>query len=278
MIPKSYISTEKGITRIHSILGSIFKRLIKRLKRPHIYDVYFRGYFTKREEAAFLLSKEDIYSASFLATRGLSNPIASKILFQNSKLYLHFLALLPNGSTVVDFGGGYGVTYRNLYAASEGLNKDLDYVVIEKDEYVPIFRENEREIIKYMTLDEYYCSQLEPDIIFCCSSLQYLEYPFASLGKLISKKPKVMILANTPMVSHGRSYYMIQHHVGRESIYTVFSVNELDSYFKRNNYMLTGAYKDEWVNMSEYCKENNSIPEKQKKNTHSFSRIYKLIE
>jgi hypothetical protein len=71
---------------------------------------------------------------------------------------------------------------------------------------------------------------------------------------------------------------MIQHHVGRESIYTVFSVNELDSYFKRNNYMLTGAYKDEWVNMSEYCKENNSIPEKQKKNTHSFSRIYKLIE
>lgn len=238
------------------------------------YQRYLRGYFLNRKDAIKSISKRGIFSI-----RNKTNPykqlkpVISDVLNQNSALLLHFMIHLPENSTIVDYGGGYGNTYKNIHTATEGFKKHFNYVIIERDEYVPLFKAREKDKIIYMNLNEYCSSEIKPEILFCCGSLQYVEDIFENLSKLLSKKPKFLIIADEPLTDR-KTYYSVQGFANGESVFTFLSIKDLDSFLDRSGYSLEVAYRTGGIRLWELYKGKVPMSERIK---YLSSRIYRLI-
>jgi putative methyltransferase (TIGR04325 family) len=116
------------------------------------------------------------------------------ILSRNSLLLSHVQKLNSEKITIIDFGGGLGLSYLSLKAA--GYDK-ITYKIVEMPKIVragkKYFNDDEN-ISFYDRLEDVNHS---PDIFYIRTSLQYTINPFDTLLKIANLNPKKIILCDT---------------------------------------------------------------------------------
>lgn len=188
----------------------------------------------------------------------------NKINKASIERFIHLPMLVKNFSkkntiNIVDFGGGFGNSYLYLKLT---LNKELfnkiKYNIIETDDVVF----SAKKINKKINFSNKFKSDIKPDIVFICSSLQYIDNWKKLINQICELNPKSILLSdvfchkNLDFVTH-QNYYNFK------LIHRFFSLKKINLEFKKNNYIL--KFSDD-VNASRLSNYNylpmNNFPKK----------------
>lgn len=115
-------------------------------------------------------------------------------IFRNRLLISEVKKFNCKNITIVDFGGGLGLSYLPL--KNSGYD-NVNYKIIEVPKVVSmgnLVYKNDKNISFYSDIENV---ELFPDIVYIRTSLQYAVDPFSILVKAASLKPKKIILCDT---------------------------------------------------------------------------------
>lgn len=114
------------------------------------------------------------------------------------------------GVRVLDFGGSLGSKY---FWVRRHLAPDvrLDWEVVELSRWVEHGRRVfATDALHFSETVERAVARGRPDLVLCCGVLQYLEDPFAVLGRLVDADPEYLLLDRTPYAVSGRPEIVLQ--------------------------------------------------------------------
>ena len=112
--------------------------------------------------------------------------------------YLSLLAAfqsLDETRTVIDFGGAAGI---HFFLSKSFVPNLKSWTVIETKAMVEQQELNREEKLKFCTMDDLVSIDLDCDLLYLSSALQYVEDPIQTLNQLIRIKPKLILISRTP--------------------------------------------------------------------------------
>jgi len=102
---------------------------------------------------------------------------------------------LDQTRTVIDFGGAAGI---HFFLSKSFVPNLKSWTVIETKAMVEQQEQNRDEKLKFCTMDELVFDDLDCDLLYLSSSLQYVEDPMQILSQLIRIRPKLILISRTP--------------------------------------------------------------------------------
>lgn len=102
---------------------------------------------------------------------------------------------LDETKTVIDFGGAAGI---HFFVSKSFVPNLKSWTVIETKAMVEQQEQNEEDKLKFCTMDELVLDDLDCDLLYLSSALQYVEDPIQTLNQLIQNKPKLILISRTP--------------------------------------------------------------------------------
>jgi putative methyltransferase (TIGR04325 family) len=115
-----------------------------------------------------------------------------------SSNYLSLLAAfhsLDQTRTVIDFGGAAGI---HFFLSKSFVPNLRSWTVIETKAMVEQQEQNGEEKLKFCTMGDLVFDDLDCDLLYLSSSLQYVEDPIQTLNQLIRIRPKLILISRTP--------------------------------------------------------------------------------
>lgn len=196
-----------------------FKKTLKYLLPPLAVSLYqgyskygFRGEYKMWQDAVALATGYNspvilnkVKDATLKVKSGLAVHERDSVIFDKIEyswpLLVGMLRAASGGELrVLDFGGSLGTTYWQNRLFINGI-KDLQWAVVEQENFVKVGNEllADGRLKFYTNLDE--CNeQIRPNLIIISSSLQYIEFPYQILDKLMSFNCKYIALDRTPLI------------------------------------------------------------------------------
>ena len=137
------------------------------------------------------------------------NRLLAEVVTKKTQIYVHNSSerVLPNSNylslltafhlldktrSVIDFGGAAGIHY---FLSKSFVPSLKSWTVIETKAMVEQQEQNREEKLKFCTMDDLIVGDLDCDLLYLGGSLQYVENPLKTLSKLISIKPKVVLIS-----------------------------------------------------------------------------------
>ena len=139
-----------------------------------------------------------------------------------------------NRINILDFGGGFGNSYLYLKLTLEKkLFNKINYNIIETEDVSAAGKKINNKVNFYTNLN----FKFKPDIIFFCSSLQYIDDWKTLINKICKLQPKQILISdlfcheNFEFITHQNYYnYKLPHRF--------YSLRKLNLEFRRNKYHL----------------------------------------
>ena len=140
------------------------------------------------------------------------NRLLAEVVNKKTQIYVNNLTerFLPNSnylslltafqsldktSTVIDFGGAAGI---HFYLSKLFIPNLKSWIVIETEAMVEQQELSGEDKLKFSTIDNLDFEDLDCDLLYSSSALQYLEDPIQTLSRLIQIRPKMILIARTP--------------------------------------------------------------------------------
>ncbi len=102
---------------------------------------------------------------------------------------------LDETRTVIDFGGAAGIHY---FLSKPFVPRLKSWTVIETKAMVEQQKQNREEKLQFCTIGDSVLDDLDCDLLYLSSSLQYVEDPMQTLNQLIRMRPKLILISRTP--------------------------------------------------------------------------------
>jgi putative methyltransferase (TIGR04325 family) len=214
-------------------LISPMRAFVKDVTPPLILRTYWRlrdkslrfdGDFTNWEEASSRSSgydSDEIFEKTRAAALKVKSGDAAfdrdSVVFDHVEYSFPMLAALLRVACakqgrlrVLDFGGSLGTGYRQFKAFCPGMAY-LAWKVVDQPRIVEcgkdLFRNDELDFFR--TIEEAVRDE-SPDVILLSSVLQYLENPYAVIGKIISLDAASIMIDRTPIADFDRDVLTVQ--------------------------------------------------------------------
>jgi putative methyltransferase (TIGR04325 family) len=111
---------------------------------------------------------------------------------------------VPGPTTIVDFGGGLGGTYRQCRRLL-GAARELIWIVVEQEAFAECGRaEFQTEALRFYKDLEQACSEVRPHVVLFSGVLQYLPQPSSVLARAVAAQPDYLVIDRTPFLDAGR--------------------------------------------------------------------------
>jgi putative methyltransferase (TIGR04325 family) len=111
---------------------------------------------------------------------------------------------------VLDFGGGLGTSYRQNRVFLAGL-AELRWCIVEQPAFVASGKRHfEDGIIEFLADLDACLAGGAPDVVLLSSVLPYVEAPHALLQRLLSARPRVVIVDRTPFIDAAEDRLCVQ--------------------------------------------------------------------
>ena len=152
-------------------------------------------------------------------------------------------------TNIFDYGGGYGETYFQLREWLTGFN--VQWNVVKLEDKVAIAKEEgfETENLAFITIADFdRVDWTKIDCILLGGVLQYPEHPYEILENLVKKRPKMIALDRTPLLSdsNGKELYHVQAapYLLGGSVHPLRILNRqrLESVLKKGGYLNCGEH------------------------------------
>jgi putative methyltransferase (TIGR04325 family) len=198
------------------------------LKRPAPRPAHWEGVYERRSDVA--ADGAGFASDAWIAaTRTLTQQVLAGTAPTEISAETQILATLVAPRTrarILDFGGGMGISYLRLVGAL-GAPVELDYVVVEGERVCAEARAllGSRKGLTFATALPAATERF--DIVFACSSMQYVDDDAAILSAFAAYEPSVIVLADVP-AGEGRGFWTQQRTVtGSRIPYHFFATDDL---------------------------------------------------
>lgn len=170
--------------------------------------------------------------------------------------------------TIVDLGGGFGLSYLPLKAKTK---KILDYKIIEGNQVSNsarlFFKDN-----KDLSFFDDFKSFKEIDIFYIRSTLQYIHDWKKTIEKIINTKPTHVVFSHLAAGDIDENFLTIQIWGDQEIPYWVIKEEEVINFFTQNGYDLTNKSISEDITKNTLWKTFTDLPvKKQIESTISLS-------
>ena len=155
-------------------------------------------------------------------------------------IFLWLSRLLNDGSTLVDYGGGIGITYY-AYLRYVPLPAGVRWEVVEVPHMVEMGRriaEREGSSLIFSTEPR---NALPADILLSAGALQYMKTSVPGFLEAFASRPKHLLLNKVPLTDKP-SFWTLQNFGDAISPYQIFNEAAFLGYFKENGYIL----RDRW--------------------------------
>ncbi len=224
----------------------------------------FRGVYARFEEA--------IQAAPATKPVGYDNPAAAHFMEPSGPLLpsdypvLFWLErVLPGSPRILDIGGYVGISYYS-YRKYLSYPENLEWIILD----VPAVAAAGIELAssqesRGLSFVSQITSELSPQIVLAAGSLQYIEYDFADLLKLMRSLPEYLIVNKTPLTDLP-DFVTLQDLGPAVCAYRIFNRAKLIRSVEALGYRLI----DSWPNLDFSCR----IPFYPDRTVSSYTGMY----